>query len=207
MIGSFFFLAPIFVDYYDSWRIQSVFRNGQLLNLKENKKYFCRAQLEEEVKCEIKSNDDEAGRYFLLVGEHGTGKTTLVQHIVQSEKGGIVYVSCPSDPLEFGVAFADAISYSSIYSRSIFRRFFSSLSILPSSSEKNSPMPEYEASQMKFFQAVKLYKKETKRVPILVIDDVNNFSSNPIGVEFLLHLQNLAKVCAVSIILTIIKTL
>ena len=145
-------------------------------------------------------------RYLLLVGENGIGKTTLIQRVTESFSDGIIYVSCPQDPLLFGQAFADSISYSSIYSPSMFRVIFSSLDVLPSSKQIKLRIPEYRACQKKFLQCIEQYKKNTGRTPILVIDDVNNFCRNETSKEFLLQLQGYAKECAVSSCLVLFKS-
>ena len=163
--------------------------------LKIDGKYFQRNELEEEIKNTIQSSDD---RYFLIVGEHGTGKTSSFKQIIKNNNNnGMIYVACPDDPLDFGKSFADAISYSSIYSTSILRKLFSSLSILPSSLNQKSPMSEYHACEEKFFKAVEQYKIQTKRTPILVIDDIHKFLNHEYSKKFLLELQGLAKELAV----------
>ena len=59
-------------------------------------------------------------------------------------------------------------------------------------------MAEFWASLEKFSRAVREYKKNTGRTPVLVIDDVNNFCATEMSKEFILQLQLLAKQWAVS---------
>ncbi len=195
VISSAIASSPFLIDYYDSWNVFSALKYGQKTLPK--KVYFTRNNLEQKVIKSI-SRGEKSGNYFLLVGEHGTGKTSLVQRIVQNSGGGMVYVSCPDNPLEFGQSFAAAINYTSIYEPSLFRKFFTKLSILPSSAGITLPMPEFEACRKKFFQAAERYKRETGHAPVLVIDDVNKFCKDEVGKKFLLQLQDLAKECAVS---------
>ena len=109
----------------------------------------------------------------------------------------MIYLSCPSSSFQFGRSFADAIGYSAIYEPSLLRKYFPSLSILPSSERVKLPMPEFEASLSKFLSEVKKYEKSTGRIPILFIDNVNYFCRDDVGKTFLLRLQRLAKEWAV----------
>jgi Cdc6-like AAA superfamily ATPase len=195
--------SPFVIDHYDSNKISSVLKNGQK-KLLLDVEYFPRKFLEQNIIQAIGAGDD-AGNYFLLVGEHGTGKTSLVQRLVENSTSGMIYVSCPKDANDFGKSFANAILYSTIYNPPLWRKVFTSLSILPSTNNIKKPMPEYWACEEKFFQAVERYKAETGHAPILVIDDVNNFLANDIGKEFLLQLQKLAKECAVSVHIVMIN--
>ena len=158
--------------------------------------YFHRPKEENELKEKISK---QKSSYFLLVGERGKGKTSLASGYAQRSRG-VIYVSCPPDPLQFGKKFADAIDYSSIYNPIIFRKLFTSLNILPSSSSFNGPLSEFNACQEKFIDAVIQYKKNTGEIPILIIDDVNNFCNQENNKEMLFQLQKLAKKCAVRFI-------
>ena len=50
-------------------------------------------------------------KYHLIVGDHGTGKTTLVRQVAH-ERSGIIYVSIPKNVSLFGEEFAHAINWS-----------------------------------------------------------------------------------------------
>ena len=50
--------------------------------------------------------------YYVVSGEHGTGKTTLVR-IAANEVGcGVIYIDIPSNSNELGEAFGEAIKFS-----------------------------------------------------------------------------------------------
>ena len=47
--------------------------------------------------------------YWIVCGEHGTGKTTTVQKVCQEIGKGIIYVNVPEDAKDFQDAFVNAI--------------------------------------------------------------------------------------------------
>jgi hypothetical protein len=47
--------------------------------------------------------------YWVISGEHGTGKPTTVHKVCNEIGKGIIYVDVPEDVSEFGKAFAQAI--------------------------------------------------------------------------------------------------
>ena len=190
--ASSLFFSPFVVDWYDDKCIYDKLTTGPK-DLLKGRKYFTRFKLEENIANKI----SDKKRYYLVTGEHGIGKTSLMRYIA---KEGVIYVSCPVIPLNFGQAFADAIGYTSIYDPSTFRRLCTALSALPSSEKVKGPMPEFWASQKKIFNALKEYKKRTGRIPILIIDNINIFCNTEETRQFLLSLQRLAKECAVSIL-------
>ena len=155
---------PFVVDFYDSYNISQTLKYGNINKIEMNE-YFDRKQLESDVTNMIQAR---SGCYFLIVGEHGVGKTSLIKKLVASSDGGMIYLTCPPNPIQFGRSFADAIGYSAIYEPSLLRNYFPSLSIIPSSKHVKLPMPEFEASQDKFLSEVKKYTKSTGRIPILI---------------------------------------
>ena len=50
-------------------------------------------------------------KYFVVAGEHGTGKSTMMKAACSKVGGGIIYVDVPENVLDFGDAFADAIGF------------------------------------------------------------------------------------------------
>ena len=74
---------PFAVDYYDSCSISCVLKNGQIRKSglsSSDAKYFPRVELEKEVSKAIYETDNSDGNYFLIVGEHGAGKTALIKN-------------------------------------------------------------------------------------------------------------------------------
>ena len=79
-----------------------------------------RKELEAKVK-QILELPEGYGKYHLIVGVHGAGKTTLVRQ-VGHECSGIIYVSIPKDVSLFEESFSHAINWSlPIDSRSLLQ--------------------------------------------------------------------------------------
>jgi Cdc6-like AAA superfamily ATPase len=52
---------------------------------------------------------DEVNNYWVIAGEHGTGKSTTVQKVCNKIGKGIISFDVPEDVSKFGKAFAQAI--------------------------------------------------------------------------------------------------
>ena len=114
--------------------------------------------------------DDPDASYVLIVGEHGTGKSTAVRRVVREREGinGAIYVSVPDDISYFGGVVASAVGMPDTEPSATWVR--ASLAIRGA--------------------AIKFYDKH-KRPAVLIIDGVELFAEkNP---EFLANLQDFAK--------------
>lgn len=56
--------------------------------------------------------DEEGSSYYVISGEHGTGKTTTVKRVAQKIGGGVIYVNVPEKVEKFDEAFASETGYS-----------------------------------------------------------------------------------------------
>jgi len=192
-------------DYYDQRNINETLIQGQNVETKPN--YYERRDITELLSSKISPSDKDEANYYIISGVKGVGKTTSVMHFTKSRynnkdinnKGGVIYVSC-DDANKFGKAFADAISYSTIYRPSLFRAFYSIFNILPTVDVRSSK-DTFDACEEKFYNAIDNYKKKTGKTPILIIDNVNNFLMNETGKSFLQILQKRAKEDAVRFII------
>ena len=200
-------IAAYGFDYYDQWNINEILIQGQNVETKPN--YYERKDIIGLLSSKISPSDKDEANYYIISGVKGVGKTTSVMHFTNSRyknkdvnnKGGVIYVSCSRNFNDFGKAFADAISYSTIYKPTIFRKFYGSIfNILPITDGKNSK-DTFDACKENFYYAVKNYKKITGNTPILIIDNVNNFLINESGKSFLQELQGYAKEDAVRFII------
>jgi Cdc6-like AAA superfamily ATPase len=199
-------IAAYGFDYYDQLNINETLLQGQ--NVKTKPDYYERKDITELLSSKISPSNKDEGKYYIISGVKGVGKTTSVMYFTKSRynskdfnnKGGVIYVSC-DDANKFGKAFADAISYSTIYEPSLLRKFYASiLNILPTVNVKNSK-DTFDACEEKFYRAVNNYKKLTGNMPTLIIDNVNNFLADETSKSFLQVLQKRAKEDAVRFIL------
>ena len=193
-------------DNYDQWNINETLLEGQ--NVEASTDFYERKDITGLLSSKISPSNKMEKNYYIISGVKGVGKTTSVMHFTNSRyknkdvnnKGGVIYVSC-DDVNDFGKAFADAISYSTMYRPSLFRLFYFRLfSILPTVDATDSKKM-FEACREKFYRAVENYKKITGNTPILIIDNVNNFLINESSKSFLQVLQKRAKEGAVRFII------
>ena len=121
-------IAAYGFDYYDQRKINETLLEGQ--NVKTSTDYFERKDITGLLSSKISPSNEKNKNYYIISGVKGVDKTTSVMHFTKSRynskdvnnKGGVIYESC-DDVIDFGKAFADAISYSTIYEPSIFRKF------------------------------------------------------------------------------------
>ena len=184
------------LDYYDQWKINETLLEGQ--NIETHRNYYERKDIKELLSSTISPSDNNKASYYIISGVRGCGKTAAIRHFTKTRyhnkdtdnKGGVIYLSFLGNN-DFGKEFADAISYSTIYESSLFRRFYSNFIILPKVDGNNSKKT-FDACQKKFYNAVKNYKKVTGKTPTLIIDNVNYFN-NENGKFFLQILLDRAK--------------
>lgn len=189
------YLLAFTIDKFDEYKVESVLMNGQN-NLVVEKK-FERPDVLRNWEELIKPSSPLASKnYVIISGELGTGKSSMMQDLTSKQKnngGGVIYVSCPSTLTgNFGTAFADAISYSSIYDKGLWRKSLSFIQLLPCAAS-NSSRDIFNACQPKFMKAVDNYRRDKEIVPILIIDDINLLCKNKDDEQFLLDLQTEAK--------------
>ena len=159
-------IAPYVFNYYDQWNINETLLEGQ--NVEASTDYYERKDITGLLSSKISPSDKDEANYYVISGVKGVGKTTSVMQFTKSRynnkdvnnKCGVIYVSC-DDVNDFGKAFADAISYSTIYEPSIFRLFYVSVfSILPTVDAPDSKKT-FDACRKKFYHAVlKIIRKE-----------------------------------------------
>ncbi|CAG8783923.1 20780_t:CDS:2, partial [Gigaspora rosea] len=127
--------------------------------------------------------------YHVVVGEHGTGKTTLSIIAARKVGRGVIYVKIKgnTEDLEgLGNALGKAINFKESVSLTgyLTRKIMGSDSIQPGGSKWESALDAFE-------RAAAVYKKKYKQPPVLVFDNISVLSkSNP---KILDQLQENAK--------------
>jgi len=111
----------ISVDLLYAWYLNS--RNEYLLNntvekgtrpnVKKENKLVPRPDIVERLKKILQPDEDESS-YYLVCGEHGTGKTTLTRIASREVGQGVIYVEVPPDAEDieqFGIAFGKSLNF------------------------------------------------------------------------------------------------
>ena len=125
---------------------------------------------------------EESRLYPLIVGEHGTGKTSLIKLAVNSmnenEPKGVVYVDIPIEcDLEVDVtkAIQEALSWSPDPLIDPSERSYSSSLLVLFEANRFAAVSLGGILQVLSHLAIK-YKQEYNRVPVLIIDNANRLA-------------------------------
>ncbi|CAI2190537.1 19455_t:CDS:2 [Funneliformis geosporum] len=151
-----------------------------------------REDLEKRLK-EMLRISSEMGTYFLIVGEHGTGKTTLVRNtILKLEKPkGVAHFECPSDINHFAKKLAKHLNcelYTYRFRDVIMQWMTNAIRKEP---VDNLKYPSWELLSMRLSNVASYYMRKHKRPIILVLDQVDRIAKqDPI---FFGILQDFAK--------------
>jgi KaiC/GvpD/RAD55 family RecA-like ATPase len=134
--------------------------------------------------------------YVLIMGEHGTGKSTAVRRVVRNREGinGAVYVNVPDDLKKFGDAVSEAVGFTT---ETVDAEGGARRRINATTKEERTPKPSEEpmatwsaVSDSIKAAAIKFHDKHG-RPAVLVIDSVELIAKE--APEFLTKLQNFAK--------------
>jgi hypothetical protein len=109
------------VDLFYAWFLNS--RNVHHLNntvekgtqpiVEKENKLVPRPDIVERLKIILQPDEDESS-YYVVCGEHGTGKTTLTRIASREVGQGVIYVEVPPDAEDiekFGIAFGKSLNF------------------------------------------------------------------------------------------------
>ncbi|CAF1266341.1 unnamed protein product [Adineta steineri] len=133
--------------------------------------------------------DKLVSSYYIVVGDHGTGKTTLIRQAARKAGGGVIYVDVPSNVEKFGASFARAIRFN-------FKEHLR-LSTWIESKMFGSPPDEgkeasWERVLLSFRKYAHHYRKKHGRVPVLIFDNCDSLAKK--DQKMLEALQDSAKI-------------
>ncbi|RHZ65139.1 hypothetical protein Glove_319g144 [Diversispora epigaea] len=154
-------------------KMANVFEKGKIdqkTNIPISEKLIKRENLENTL---IKILQNTSGKnYFLIMGEHDTGKSTLIQNTIMKlkEPKGVVHFECPLEVNDFAKELANHLNF------------------------EHSKYPTWNLLKTQLVDMSYYYKKKYKRPVVLVLDQVDRIAKN--DSRFLEILQDFAKDCA-----------
>eukprot|EP01128_Nolandella_sp_AFSM9_P005978 TRINITY_DN299_c0_g1_i1.p1 TRINITY_DN299_c0_g1~~TRINITY_DN299_c0_g1_i1.p1 ORF type:complete len:443 (+),score=106.59 TRINITY_DN299_c0_g1_i1:32-1330(+) len=185
-------IDALYVWHIERKRIPTVLRSFEKgstsLGLALKEPYFPRPQ--EEAILRTITSPHRGGFFNLVVGEHGTGKTTVVRRACQQTGAGVVYTRVPELLPEFAHNLAEAVNYDldvhiSFWNQ-IRSRFFASPKKQPT-----SQLGEVGTVCNAIAEAASLYEAKHKKPAVLVIDNLTKLAKS--DVETFQYLVEFAK--------------
>ncbi|RIB18133.1 hypothetical protein C2G38_2037153 [Gigaspora rosea] len=134
--------------------------------------------------------------YYLIVGEHGTGKTTLVQTTILNLQvpKGVVHFECPSNAKEFAINLAKHLNCE-LYPHNLRDIIVqSTTNAARRGQEDHSEYSSFNILRMQLRKAAKYYQEKYGRPMVLILDQVDRIAKK--DHEFFGMLQDFAKDCA-----------
>ncbi|CAF3928896.1 unnamed protein product [Rotaria sp. Silwood2] len=103
----------IYEQVKNDYEIKSTFQNGSCPNFKFKEEQLLERKLLLNSLITILTPvaDKLVSSYFIVLGEHGVEKSTLIRQAARTVCRGVIYVDVPSNVDKFGLAFARAIKF------------------------------------------------------------------------------------------------
>jgi hypothetical protein len=134
--------------------------------------------------------------YVLIMGEHGTGKSTAVRRVIRDRRGvnGAIYVNVPTDLTKFGEVVSQAVGFptDTVDTGDLLRRLNATTKKERKPDPSREPMAVWSVvSDCIVKEAAITFKKKHGRPIALIIDSVELIAEKK--PEFLADLQTFAK--------------
>ncbi|RIB22726.1 hypothetical protein C2G38_2173265 [Gigaspora rosea] len=111
---------------------------------------------------------EDQSLYYVVCGEHGTGKTTLTRIASREVGQGVIYIDVPANFNEFGAAFGKVINFAFEEQISITKQLGRKILGITKDKPENS---EWERAMEAFKRASTMYKAKRKKPPVIVYDN------------------------------------
>ncbi|GES88362.1 P-loop containing nucleoside triphosphate hydrolase protein [Rhizophagus clarus] len=156
-------ISLILVDLFYAWY------------LNKRNEYFFNNTIEKEHLKQILQPDEDESSYYVIYGEHGTGKTTLAKIASKDVGQGVIYVEVPSN-LEnieqFGIAFGKSFNFA--FEKHIsFTAFDPNIFFIGKIDER----PKWKRALEAFKRASAIYKAKYNKTPVIVYNNINKLAN------------------------------
>ncbi|CAF0902159.1 unnamed protein product [Adineta ricciae] len=166
----------IYEQVKNDYEIKHTFSNGSCPNFKFKEEQLLerRTLLDQLIKIVTPAPDKLVSSYYIVLGEHGVGKSTLIRQAAREVGPGVVYVDVPSNVEKFGFAFARAIRFN-------FKEHIRLSTWIESKMFGSPPDDGKEASWERVLQTFEKYalnyKKKYGSVPVLIFDSCDSLAN------------------------------
>ena len=209
LIGVTFVVGGVYILYYDSeWYItNAMVKKFELGDVGKWDAKDLRATVERDMSAilECLQPSEDVDNYLAVVGESGTGKSTLIRKCIRSipvnekKKKGVVYFPVSSISVtKFSSELGSALEYRQSVSilGGLRAWLFNQPSQSSSATSPDEPFSPWDTLKPHLLRAAVSYKEKHMRPPVLVIDAADTLAKrNP---SFFLEIQKFARECAES---------
>jgi AAA+ ATPase superfamily predicted ATPase len=174
------------ISYIDDQRLKNALESGSCLPMEvKDSEFVDRPSLVKDLKSmltPIKAED--VFRYFVISGEHATGKTTMIRNVSQKIGSGVIYVDVPDNIEEFGQSFASATGYN-FYSYSGILDFINGMIKKQDAKSKKGTFfcvayvlaDGWYGVYSKFKTTAAWYRQKYGKAPVLIFDNINRLAA------------------------------
>jgi ATPase family associated with various cellular activities (AAA) len=101
-----------YIAYEDEKKLKNTLKFGNRPSVDIEKSVFIdRPTLSKELKAMLSPKPHGKCLYYVISGEHGTGKTSMIKKVCNEIGSGVIYVDVPDDVNDFEKAFASATGF------------------------------------------------------------------------------------------------
>ncbi|CAG8478432.1 10072_t:CDS:2 [Diversispora eburnea] len=182
-------LGGVLYQYWYEWHevhkvLKAFTKSTSVLKSKIKEGYFARDEYD---KIFSAIGGEASGKYYLLVGENGTGKTQLVFKAMENAgQNGVVFCEAHSNAEIFKTRLGKALNYT-------FREDYVGGLFAREAPERGSALLDVERALNIIEEVAYIYKRRHKRPLVLIINNVHSFKDDEDGSDLLELLQQRAE--------------
>ncbi|CAF4738341.1 unnamed protein product [Rotaria sp. Silwood1] len=167
----------IFEQTRNDHEIKRTFRNGSCPNFKfKEEQLLERKEILDELSRIIKPVANKlVSSYYIVVGDHGTGKTTLIRQAARQAGRGVIYVDIPYNVERFGSAFARSINFN--FKEHLLLSVWIESKMFGSPPDDAGKQESWERVLVTFEKYAIDFKKRYGCVPVLIFDNCDSLAN------------------------------